>query len=305
LAAHSSLDIELAKQPLLPDSECSPHDERTPAMAMPLERHGDGVQPLRPQRGENLLLAAAPGRAALAPFLERFDLPQEAPLYDADAVITHFIFPVKGITSLVMDMDGGTVEVGAIGPEGMIGIPALLGVPTTTLRIFTQSACTLDRIAVEDLDRVMTADPKLRALLLRYAEAYLDEVSQSVACNRLHTLEERCARWLLMTHDRTGADEMKLKQRFLSYMLGVHRPAVSLAAGALQKAGIIRYSRGTIRILDRAALEAAACGCYERGRRAFARARLAGPGHPEGRATGTDGGGAGQTYVLNRTDFVS
>jgi CRP-like cAMP-binding protein len=121
-------------------------------------------------------------------------------------------------------------------------------------------------------------------LLLRYAEAYLEEVSQSVACNRLHTLEERCARWLLMTHDRTGADEMKLKQRFLSYMLGVHRPAVSLAAGALQKAGIIKYSRGTIRVLDRAALEAASCGCYERGRQGYARARLVGTVRPGGGA---------------------
>jgi hypothetical protein len=88
-----------------------------------------------------------------------------------------------------------------------------------------------------------------------------------------------------MTHDRTGTDEMKLKQRFLSFMLGVHRPAVSLAAGALQKAGIIRYSRGTIRILDRAGLEAASCGCYERGRRAYARARLAGTVRPGGGVT--------------------
>ena len=234
----------------------------------------DGASLVRPSTHENQLIAAAPDPVMLAGLCRRVTLPPEATLYEAGATITHYFFPVSGITSLVVELDGAIVEVGAVGPEGMIGLPALLGVPTTSTRIFTQSTCVLDRVAVDELDERMADDPALQALLLRYAEAYLEEVSQSVACNRLHTLEERCARWLLMTHDRTGADEIKLKQRFLSYMLGVHRPAVSLAAGALQKAGIIRYSRGTIRIVDRSALEAAACGCYERGRRAYARARL-------------------------------
>lgn len=237
--------------------------------------HTDGVHPVESHARQNLLLAAAPDPAALTRISTRLALPAEVTLYESGARISHFLFPVSGITSLVMDIGGDTVEVGTIGPEGMIGIPALLGVPMTNTRIFTQSACVVDRIAVPDLERAMVAEPALRALLLRYTEAYLEEVAQSAACNRLHTLEERCARWLLMTHDRTGADEMKLKQRFLSYMLGVHRPAVSLAAGALQRAGVIRYSRGTIRVLDRAALEAAACPCYERGRRAYAKARVA------------------------------
>lgn len=234
----------------------------------------EGAQPAPSVLTENLLLSAAPDPDALADVTSRVTLPTETTLYAAGATITHYLFPVSGITSTVMEMDDSTVELGTVGPEGMIGLPALLGVPTTSNRIFTQSECTLDRIAVDDLDEAMEDDPALRMLLLRYTEAYLEEISQSVACNRLHTLEERCARWLLLTHDRTRSDEIKLKQRFLSYMLGVHRPAVSLAAGALQKAGIIRYSRGTIRILDRPALEAASCGCYERGRRAYARARL-------------------------------
>lgn len=239
-----------------------------------LKLHTGGVHPVPPPVGDNLLLAAASDRATLAGMSTRLNLPAETTLYEAGAPLTHYFFPVSGITSLVMDMDGETVEVGTIGPEGVIGVPALLGVPTTSVRIFTQSVCTMERIPVADLDRAMVAEPELRALLLRYTEAYLEEVAQSVACNWLHTLEERCARWLLMTHDRTGTDEMKLKQRFLSYMLGVHRPAVSLAAGALQKAGAIRYSRGTIRILDRTALEAASCACYERGRHAYSRARV-------------------------------
>jgi CRP-like cAMP-binding protein len=259
------------------------HPQHAPHLQHALQAlHLDGAEPVPTASGENLLLAAAPDRAAIARLATRLDIPAEVTLYEAGGTITHYLFPVSGVTSLVMDMEGSTVEVGTIGPEGMVGIPALLGVRTTSTRIFTQSVCTIDRVAVDDLDRLMDTDGALRMLLLRYAEAYLEEVSQSVACNRLHTLEERCARWLLMTHDRTGTDEMKLKQRFLSYMLGVHRPAVSLAAGALQKAGIIKYSRGTIRVLDRAALEAASCGCYERGRRAYARARLAATTRPAG-----------------------
>jgi CRP-like cAMP-binding protein len=276
--------------------------EMVPDGRAPRALHGNGGQPVRSSPHENLLLAAAPDRAALARVSTRLDLPAEVPLYEAGATITHYLFPVRGITSSVMDMDGGTVEVGTVGPEGLVGLPALLGVPTTSTRIFTQSACTIDRVAVEDLEQAMEAEPALRMLLLRYAEAYLEEVSQSVACNRLHTLEERCARWLLLTHDRTGTDEMKLKQRFLSYMLGVHRPAVSLAAGALQKAGIIRYSRGTIRIVDRAALEAASCGCYQRGCRAYARARLASTVRAGERVEPQR---PSDTYVLNRTDQTS
>ena len=154
-----------------------------------------------------------------------------------------------------------------------VGIPALLGVCTTTTRIFAQSAGVMERVGVDEMDAMETSPPT-RRLLLRYANAFHEEVAQSVACNRLHSLEERCARWLLITHDRTGSDVMYLKQRFLSYMLGVHRPAVSFAASALQRAGIISYRRGTITLLDRSALEEASCACHRLGRDAYARARL-------------------------------
>jgi CRP-like cAMP-binding protein len=230
----------------------------------------DGVAPAL----ENLLLAAMPDREQLAPFVERFALDQEESLYETGAPITHYVFPVRGVLSLVKEMQGGTVEVGTVGPEGMVALSALLGVRTTSTRIFAQSDMLLDRIQVDHLDAVCDSSSESRRLLLRYANAFHEEVSQSVACNRLHSLEERCARWLLMTHDRTGTDTMQLKQRFLSYMLGVHRPAVSLAAGALQRAGFIRYSRGAITIIDRAGLEEAACECYAFGREAFARARV-------------------------------
>jgi CRP-like cAMP-binding protein len=179
------------------------------------------------------------------------------------------------VSSIVKQMREGTVEVGTVGPEGMLGISALLGVRTTASRIFAQTDMVADRIDVDHLDGIMESSASTRAILWAYVHAYHEEVSQSVACNRMHTLEERLARWLLMTHDRLETDTLPLKQRFLSYMLGVHRPAVSLAAGALQKAGIIRYTRGMITILDRSALEDAACECYAHGLAAYQHARLA------------------------------
>jgi CRP-like cAMP-binding protein len=114
----------------------------------------------------------------------------------------------------------------------------------------------------EDLRALMSASPCFERLLLRYALALFDQSAQHAACNRLHALEERCARWLLMTHDRVDGDVLPLKQQFLAEMLGVHRPAVTLAAGALQRAGVIRYTRGKVTVLDRPALERASCECY-------------------------------------------
>jgi CRP-like cAMP-binding protein len=108
----------------------------------------------------------------------------------------------------------------------------------------------------------MNESPRFERLLLRYALALFDQSAQHAACNRLHALEARCARWLLMTHDRVDGDVLALKQQFLAEMLGVHRPAVTLAAGALQKAGVIRYTRGKVTVLDRLALERASCECY-------------------------------------------
>jgi hypothetical protein len=152
---------------------------------------------------------------------------------------------------------------------------ALLGVRTIGSRIFAQTLMVADRVEVDHLDGIMTRSPSTRSVIMAYLNAFHEEVSQSVACNRMHTLEERLARWLLMTHDRLESDTVPLKQKFLSYMLGVHRPAVSLAAGAFRRAGIIDYSRGKIVILDRAALEDASCECYAAGVATYVQARAA------------------------------
>lgn len=223
---------------------------------------------------DNLLVGAMPDAVRARIAFERIELQPEETIYEPNTPITHYLFPSVGILSLVKELDGDTIEVGTVGHEGMIGVAALLGVRVATTRVFAQSPAVIDRVGVDELDAVLATSPETRGLLLRYVNAFHEEVSQSVACNRLHSLEERCARWLLITHDRTGSKVMPLKQRFLSYMLGVHRPAVSLAASALQRAGIISYRRGIITVLDRTALEEASCSCYRIGRDAYERARL-------------------------------
>jgi CRP-like cAMP-binding protein len=162
----------------------------------------------------------------------------------------------------VSEMREGTVEVGTVGREGMTGLPLVLHATTMPSRAFVQVPGHAYRMHGADLCAILRRSPHVERLVYRYVMALFDQAAQHAACNRLHTLEERCARWLLMTHDRVDGDVLLLKQQFLAEMLGVHRPAVTIAAGALQKAGVIRYTRGKVTVLDRNALEDAACECY-------------------------------------------
>lgn len=221
--------------------------------------------------GRNLLLDALPAHDLdlLRPRLERVGLPLGMTIYEPNVPISHVYFPLSGIVSMVSTMREGTVEVGTIGWEGMTGIPILLHADSMPTRAFVQVQGEALRIAAGDLREALREIPTLQRVLARYALALFDQAAQSAACNRLHTLEERCAKWLLMTHDRVGSDVLPLKQAFLAEMLGVHRPAVTVAAGTLQRAGMVTYSRGKVRIVDRAALERAACDCYEITRRNF------------------------------------
>ena len=226
---------------------------------------GTDIRSISAGSSGNLLLASLPAadRALLDAELERVPLEVGQVLYEADAAITHAYFPHEGLASVVSAMAEGTVEVGTTGRDGFVGVPVLLHADSSPTRTFVQVAGSADRIAVDRLLAVVGRSPALQRALYRFVQAFLEQVAQTAACNRLHTLEERCARWLLMTQDRMGVERIPLTQQFLSFMLGVHRPAVTLAAGALQKAGLIRYSRGRITILDRAGLESAACACYE------------------------------------------
>ena len=215
--------------------------------------------------GRNRLLAVLPAEEIerLMPSLESVPLLTGMSIYEPNTRITCVYFPISGIVSMTSDMREGTVEVGTVGREGMTGLPLVLRAETMPTRAFVQVPGHAYRMRDEDLFAAMRESPCFERLLLRYALALFDQSAQHAACNRLHALEERCARWLVMTHDRVDGDVLPLKQQFLAEMLGVHRPAVTLAAGALQKAGVIRYTRGKVTVLDRPALERASCECYE------------------------------------------
>ena len=192
---------------------------------------------------------------------ERLQLKQT--LIEPNTPIQDIYFPRMGVCSMLADQqEGGTIEVGTIGPEGFIGIPVLLGGDSMPYRVIVQIEGDAWRVPASVFRRIVDERPITRHLLLRYTQYFANQLSQSVACNRLHTLEERCARWILMTHDRVHGDTFEMTQEFLSMMLGVHRPAVSLAMGVLQNAGFVGYSRGRVIVLDRAMLEEASCGCY-------------------------------------------
>ena len=233
------------------------HDDTT-LPAIPALAPGEGV-------ARNRLLAALPPEELerLLPVLESVPLLVGMPIYEPNEVISHVYFPISGIISMVSEMPEGIVEVGTVGLEGMTGLPLLLGARTMPTRAFVQVPGHAYRMREEDLKRATGESPRFERLLYRYVLALYDQTAQHAACNRLHSLEARCARWLLMTHDRVDGDVLPLKQQFLAEMLGVHRPAVTLAAGALQKAGVIRYTRGKVTVLDRPALERASCACYQ------------------------------------------
>ncbi len=216
-------------------------------------------------RPRNRLLNAMPDAlfAELHVQLERIELTTGEDIALAGAPWTHAYFPESNILSVVNEMqDGGTVEVGTIGNEGVAGLPALMDATTSESRVFAQVPGIAHRAPVAAIVSLMDREREVRRLINRYAQAYLSQVAQGAACNRLHGIEQRCARWLLLTRDRVDSDRFPLKQEFLSDMLGVRRAGVSVAASALQDAGLIRYSRGVIEVLDREGLIAASCECY-------------------------------------------
>lgn len=175
-------------------------------------------------------------------------------------------FPQSGMLSIVNDMDDGktSIEVGVIGREGVAGLALFHGRKTQPLRILVQVAGEAKRVPAEAFESAIEDAPTLRSVLHTYTLALMNQAGQQVACNRLHSLEQRCAKWLLTTHDHMDAPELALTQEFLAIMLGVRRPGVTVAAQTLQDAGLIRYRRGRITVTDRRGLEKIACECYRR-----------------------------------------
>ena len=184
-------------------------------------------------------------------------------LYMPAQKIDYVYFVDSGVVSLLAALENGaTVEAGVIGPEGVAGISVILGADSTPNQALIQSAGQAMRISSQDIRTEFRRGGKLRDLLLRYTHTLFTQVAQTAACNRLHSIEQRLARWLLLTHDRVGRDDFVLTQDFLSRMLGVRRAGVSVAANTLRQAGLIDYHRGTMMVVDRKGLENYSCECY-------------------------------------------
>jgi len=215
--------------------------------------------------GVNRLLATLTTKEykRLLPKLKTVSLVLGEVLYEPGAVIKYVYFPNDSIISLISELsENSLLEVGMVGNEGMAGLAVFMGVNSSSTRALVQGAGTAMRMSSAAVRTEASQLGDFHHLLHRYSHSLLTQVSQSSACNRFHFVDARLARWLLMTKDRLGAEEFPLTQEFLSSMLGVRREGVSKAAGALQAAKLIRYSRGMITILNRRGLEAKSCQCY-------------------------------------------
>jgi CRP-like cAMP-binding protein len=221
-----------------------------------------------------ILLALSPTELAMVlPDLERVSLELRDVLYDVDVPIEHVYFPETCVVSVMGVMaDGTSVETATVGYEGMLGLPIFHGTDRTSSQSFCQIPGDAIRMTSPAFRRAVERSKELSAILHRYSQALFTLVAQSSACNRVHSIEQRCARWLLHTHDRVdGIDDIPLTQEFLAQMLGVRRASVSDAMSGLQAEGWVRYSMGRVRVTDRQGLERGACECYAIIRREFDR----------------------------------
>ena len=227
--------------------------------------------PLSSLRKNSILKALADDSVALVierGAFVRLALRQE--IYESEQPIHDVYFPLNCVLSVVARMrDGSQIEIGTIGREGMSALPLLMGASSTPHVCYCQVRGDAIKIPAALFHELTAADPGFRQLLDRYFQAYVNMLGQLAACNRLHSVNERCARWLLMTRDRVDVDQLPLTQEFLAMMLGTGRSGVAIAAATFQQAGFIKYAHGTITILDRPGLENAACECYEVARAQF------------------------------------
>ena len=214
---------------------------------------------------KNLLLSALPGpvRDHWLPHLESVEMPLSEVVYESGAIVSHVYFPTTAIVSLLYVMENGaSAEIAVVGNEGIVGVSRFMGGKSTPSRAVVQSAGHSLRLNAEFLyDEFNRAGPVLH-LLLRYTQALITQMAQTAVCNRHHSLDQQLCRWLLLSLDRLRGAELVMMQELIANMLGVRREGVSEAALKLQSAGLIKYARGHITVLDRAGLENRTCECY-------------------------------------------
>jgi len=229
---------------------------------------------------QNLLLAAlpAPEFERLAPQLELVPMLLGESLYESGTRLHHVYFPTTSIVSMLYVLeDGSSAEIAVVGREGILGISLFMGGETTPSRAVVQSAGHGYRLKAALLKREFNRAGPVLHLLLRYTQALITQMAQTAVCNRHHSVEQQLCRWLLLSLDRLSSNRLVMTQELIANMLGVRREGVTEAAGKLQDAGLIRYSRGRIEVLDRTALEARSCECYAVVKRESDRLLLASP----------------------------
>lgn len=227
-----------------------------------------------PNTRGNHLLAVLPksDTERLLPFLELVSLPLGKALYESGDHLKHVYFPTTAIVSLLYELENGSsAEIAVVGNEGIVGIALFMGGDTMPNRAVVQSAGHAYRLPGQLLKQEFNRAGELQHLLLRYTLALLTQMAQTAVCNRHHTVDQQLCRWLLLSLDRLPANELGMTQELIANMLGVRREGVTEAAGKLQNAGLIRYRRGRITVLDRPGLEARVCECYEVVRKEFRR----------------------------------
>jgi len=214
----------------------------------------------------NHLLGALPDEdfVRIKSQLEYIKLPLGKVLYESGDKMSHVYFPTTAIISLLYIMEnGGTAEIGIAGNNGLIGMALYMGGETTSSRAIVQSGGDAVRMTAADLRAEFARGGLFQDLLLRYTQSLMTQISQTAVCNRLHTIQQQLCRWLLINHDQLPADKLVMTHDLIANMLGVRREGVSQAAGRLQELGVIKYSRGTIYIVDRKGIESVACECYQ------------------------------------------
>jgi len=200
----------------------------------------------------------------LRPDLEPISFSLGEVIYEPGTRVKQVYFPTTSHVSLLYTMlDGATAAMGMVGKEGMVGISLFMGAENTSNRAVVQGSGKALRLRGQSMLNEFRSCGQFQRLLLRYTHSLLTQISQTAVCNRLHPVEQRLCRWLLMVRDRTESDDLQMTQEFIANMLGVRREGVTHAAHGLQKAGLIRYVRGHIKVLDREGLEAGVCECYE------------------------------------------